>query len=99
MLPSTPQVEAVYLGESGLMAGLANVKGESLTDAIAASPWLLGDGTGEKPAATKAHTLFVDHTTLDPNAAKQVADTVHQQNKDVFMVDGPVSGGEYKACC
>lgn len=96
MLPSTPQVEAVYLGESGLMAGLANVTGESLTDAIVASPWLLGDGTGDKPAATKAHSLFVDHTTLDPNAAKRIADTVHEQSKDVYMVDGPVSGGGYQ---
>jgi 3-hydroxyisobutyrate dehydrogenase len=97
MLPSTPQVESVYLGDKGLLAGLKNVQGESLTDALAASPWLLGDGdaaSAAKPPATQAHTLFVDHTSLDPTAAKRIADTVHEQNKEVLMVDGPVSGGE-----
>jgi hypothetical protein len=98
MLPSTPQVESVYLGERGLMAGLIDIlKGEqSLTDSIPSAPWLLGDGTGDKPNATTAHSLWVDHTTLDPTAARRVAETVHEQNKDVFMVDGPVSGGEFE---
>lgn len=95
MLPSTPQVEAVYLGEKGLLAGLAGIQPEPLTDAIAANPWLLGDG-GEQPAPTKSHSLFVDHTTLDPTAARRVAEDVHAQNEGVYMLDGPVSGGELR---
>lgn len=90
MLPSTPQVEAVYLGDEGLLAGIKNIKGESLTDAIKANPWLLGDG-GEAPPSTTAQSLFVDHTTLDPTAAQRIAGQVNSDS--VLMVDGPVSGG------
>jgi 3-hydroxyisobutyrate dehydrogenase len=86
MLPSTPQVEAVYLGE-GVQSG-------SLSDHVKANPWLIGAGA-EPAGTTSAGTLLVDHTTLDPTAAKRIADDVHAQtNNSVHMIDGPVSGGE-----
>jgi 3-hydroxyisobutyrate dehydrogenase len=94
MLPSTPQVEAVYLGEGGLLAGLKGVQSGSLSDHVKANPWLIGAGA-EPAGTTSAGTLLVDHTTLDPTAAKRIADDVHAQtNNSVHMIDGPVSGGE-----
>ncbi|GMK60004.1 hypothetical protein CspeluHIS016_0902210 [Cutaneotrichosporon spelunceum] len=94
MLPSTPQVESVYLGEAGLLKGLADAPSSgSLTEQLKANPWLIG-ASDAAPGPTSAHTLLVDHTTLDPTAAKRIADDVHAQtNNLVSMIDGPVSGG------
>lgn len=95
MLPSTPQVESVYLGDSGLLKGLADAQSSgSLSDHVKANPWLLG-GDSAPSGPTTANTLLVDHTTLDPTAAKRVADDVHARtNRSALMIDGPVSGGE-----
>ncbi|KAL1406174.1 hypothetical protein Q8F55_007861 [Vanrija albida] len=97
MLPSTPQVEAVYLGDQGLVAGLKGADASvSLAESVKAAPWLLGDTAGAALPAGQAnsHSLFVDHTTLDPTAARRIADSVHEQTSlDALMVDGPVSGG------
>lgn len=96
MLPSTPQVEAVYLGDNGLLKGLADVQSGSLSEHVKANPWLLG-ASAAPSGTTNANTLLVDHTTLDPTAAKRVADDVHSQtNKSALMIDGPVSGGEWR---
>lgn len=98
MLPSTPQVDAVYLGENGLMSGLAGVNpDQTLSWGVDENPWLCADKGEDGPTSpTDAHTLLVDHTTLDPTAAKRVADTVHKMSEDkVHMIDAPVSGGEW----
>jgi 3-hydroxyisobutyrate dehydrogenase len=93
MLPSTPQVEAVYLGENGLLAGLQGADQTSLSKAATELPWLV-DGK-IMSGVTDASTLFVDQTTLDPTGAKRVADTVHDKTgRKALMIDGPVSGGE-----
>lgn len=94
MLPSTPQVEAVYLGDKGLLSGLANAASSgSLSSHVEANPWLLGDSPVPS-GKTDANTLLVDHTTLDPTAATRIANDVHDKtNRSVLMIDGPVSGG------
>lgn len=93
MVPSTPQVEEVYLGENGLVVGLNGADTTSLTKAATELPWLV-DGKIVS-GTTDASTLFVDQTTLDPNGAKRVADAVHDRTgRKALMIDGPVSGGE-----
>lgn len=93
MLPSTPQVEAVYLGENGLLAGLNGADTTSLSAAASELPWLV-DGKIVS-GTTDASTLFVDQTTLDPTGAKAVANAVHDKTgRKALMIDGPVSGGE-----
>lgn len=93
MLPSTPQVEAVYLGENGLLSGLAGADTTSLSKAASELAWLV-DGKIVN-GTTDASTLFVDGTTLDPTGAKRVANAVHDQTgRKALMIDGPVSGGE-----
>ncbi|GMK57976.1 hypothetical protein CspeluHIS016_0500080 [Cutaneotrichosporon spelunceum] len=95
VLPATKHVEEVYLGENGLIAGLdAADKSMTLAKANNSSPWWLAAAHGEIPEETTgAHTLFVDSTTLDPVAAKRVADIVHERTRNrALMADGPVSG-------
>lgn len=100
MLPSTPQVESVYLGDTGLLKGLSDVQSSgSLSEHVKANPWLLG-ASAAPSGTTNANTLLVDHTTLDPTAAKRVADDVHAKtNNSALMIDGPVSGGEWGLAC
>lgn len=93
MLPSTPQVEAVYLGENGLLAGLNGADTTSLSKAATELAWLVDNKIMN--GTTDASTLFVDQTTLDPTGAKRVANEVHDKTgRKALMIDGPVSGGE-----
>ena len=79
MLPSTPQVESVYLDPTnGILAGIPQ-NATSLVNGSTTSP----------------HTLLIDGTTLDPTAAVRIAQTVQQEtNGGAVMLDAPVSGGK-----
>jgi 2-hydroxy-3-oxopropionate reductase len=65
MLPDTPDVEDVILGERGVAAGAA------------------------------AGTLVIDMSTIDPGAARRIAERLAAEG--VEMLDAPVSGGEVGA--
>lgn len=95
MLPATAHVEEVYLGPHGLVAGLEGADTSvTLKEANKASPWWLGETLPESSESGSAHTLFIDSTTLDPVAAKRIAQTVAERTgSGALMVDGPVSGG------
>ncbi|KAK4688905.1 hypothetical protein P7C73_g1205, partial [Tremellales sp. Uapishka_1] len=79
MLPSTPQVEAVYLDpDSGILAGMTK---------------LFPKLTSRHESGTP-HTLLIDQTTLDPTKAIEIAERVHQTTQyGALMLDAPVSGG------
>jgi 3-hydroxyisobutyrate dehydrogenase len=88
MLPSTPQVEAVYLDtSSGILAGLKRLKRNI--------PPLSAQAAQDSPHSdTTAHTLLIDQTTLDPTAARRIASTIQQETQGrALMLDAPVSGG------
>lgn len=89
MLPSTPQVEAVYLDEAkGILAGLADLPPDPGNLSLSA------DGTGSSQASI--HTILIDQTTLDPTVAMSIAKTVQERsNGKAAMVDAPVSGGTF----
>ena len=107
MLPSTPQVEAVYLDpQSGILAGLPSSAPPLSPDA--SSPETssqefareLEEAEEELPSSSSseslggAHTLLIDGTTLDPTAAVAIAEKVHQATDGgAVMLDAPVSGG------
>ena len=119
MLPSTPQVEAVYLDPStGILAGLpqdepplphelasgAETTGTpqmpaSETSSFSQPPTPSSASTAVPPtidtgAARRPHTVLIDGTTLDPTAAKRVAEQVHTRTGGgAVMLDAPVSGG------
>lgn len=86
MLPSTPQVESVYLdSENGILPALKSIR-EKL-------PPLTSPETSQDSAGT-IHTLLIDGTTLDPTAAKRIAQTVQEETGGgAVMLDAPVSGG------
>ncbi len=65
MLPNSPQVKAVMLGEDGVAAHM-------------------------KPGST-----FIDMSSINPVASKEIAAVLAEKNID--MLDAPVSGGEPKA--
>ena len=65
MLPNSPQVKAVMLGEDGVAAHM-------------------------KPGST-----FIDMSSINPVASKEIAAVLAE--KDIEMLDAPVSGGEPKA--
>lgn len=65
MLPNSPQVKAVMLGEGGVAQYM------------------------------KAPQVFIDMSSIDPNASKEVA--AELAKKGVEMLDAPVSGGQPKA--
>lgn len=65
MLPNSPQVKAVMLGEDGVAAHM------------------------------KAGQIFVDMSSINPVASKEIAAVLAE--KGVEMLDAPVSGGEPKA--
>lgn len=103
MLPSTPQVESVYLDPStGILAGIPAdappIQSEkaSLPYEPDASP-----DEAELPGSASAgdvggpHTLLIDQTTLDPTAAIRIAEKCQKEtNGGAEMLDAPVSGGE-----
>lgn len=65
MLPNSPQVKAVMLGENGVAAHM------------------------------KPGTVFIDMSSIDPMASKELAQELAK--KGIEMLDAPVSGGEPKA--
>ena len=65
MLPNSPQVKSVMLGEDGVAAHM------------------------------KPGSIFIDMSSIDPMAAKEIAAQLAQ--RDIEMLDAPVSGGEPKA--
>lgn len=69
VLPSSPQVEQVYLGEGGIAEALQELDEDK-----------------------RQESLFIDSTTLDQGAAKEVA--ARMSELGASMVDAPVSGGE-----
>lgn len=92
MLPSTPQVEAVYLDpHSGILAGLHDLPPD--TDSHNSS---LLDGSNE----SAPHTILIDQTTLDPTFAVTLAEKIQSETLGrVQMLDAPVSGGEHRLWC
>jgi len=68
MLPSTKEVESVYLGSDGILNSISQL-----------------------PTTEIPKTVLIDSTTLDVDAAQNVARFVH--NSGASMVDAPVSGG------
>jgi len=65
MLPNSPQVKEVMLGEEGVAAFM------------------------------KAGSVFIDMSSINPVASKEIAEVLAAKNID--MIDAPVSGGEPKA--
>ena len=65
MLPNSPQVKSVMLGENGVAANM------------------------------KAGSVFIDMSSINPVASKEIAAALAE--KDIEMLDAPVSGGEPKA--
>lgn len=100
MLPSTPQVESVYLDpQSGILSGIP----ESAPSLGPEHPSLAFESSdasetnSETPtgvAAAGPHTLLIDGTTLDPTAAIRIAKQIQDStNGGALMMDAPVSGG------
>jgi 3-hydroxyisobutyrate dehydrogenase len=103
MLPSTPQVEAVYLNEeTGILPGLLGLP----ADSPALEPVSLDPGHAKLAQPPKAepidaqplpkdpHTVLIDQTTLDPTAAVSVAARIRDETGGrALMLDAPVSGG------
>lgn len=90
MLPSTPQVEAVYLDEStGILSGLTSLPANT-PSLPSPSPPASPSGGQQGP-----QTILIDQTTLDPTAAVAVAERTHDTTgRMALMLDAPVSGGE-----
>lgn len=65
MLPNSPQVKAVMLGEGGVAS------------------------------AMRPGTIFIDMSSINPIASKEIAAVLAE--RDIEMLDAPVSGGEPKA--
>ena len=65
MVPNSPQVKAVMLGEDGVAAHM------------------------------KPGTVFIDMSSINPVASKEIAAELAKKN--IEMLDAPVSGGEPKA--
>jgi 3-hydroxyisobutyrate dehydrogenase len=91
MLPSTPQVESVYLDPSnGILAGVNRLPAS--TPPTGRDP----EETPSEPDIKRPHTVLIDQTTLDPTAASRIATTIHESTQGrALMLDAPVSGGLY----
>ena len=103
MLPSTPQVESVYLDpQTGILAGIPDSAPALTPESTSLTFDGAEDSDGEgfassagEPATGKPHTLLIDGTTLDPTAAIRIAETIHEKTQGgAAMLDAPVSGGE-----
>lgn len=77
MLPSSPQVNEVYLGSQGILEGLEDAG--------------LANGAGGGGASSES--LFIDCTTCDRQTGVDVAATLQQSPSSPAMIDAPVSGG------
>ncbi|WVR05831.1 hypothetical protein IAU60_002857 [Kwoniella sp. DSM 27419] len=102
MLPSTPQVEAVYLDQhQGILAGLRALPeeagsvsdqpsggGNQVEELSSSTTMSTGSSTTSTRSAGPAppHTLLVDCTTLSPTAAQAVARTIHDATSDRAMM-------------
>jgi 3-hydroxyisobutyrate dehydrogenase len=87
MLPSTPQVEQVYLDPTtGILAGLGRILETTSSCNATAQP--------DVKSMTSPHTVLIDQTTLDPTAAVRIANFIHERTGGgTVMLDAPVSGG------
>lgn len=65
MLPDSPDVEQVALGDSGIIEGIS------------------------------ANKIYIDMSSINPLVAKKIAERLEE--KGVYMLDAPVSGGEIGA--
>lgn len=68
MLPSSPQVQAVYLGGSGIL--------EALHSSVPSSPETSYESLGPK--------IFVDSTTLDVHVARDVSEKLVQAGAEMI---------------
>ena len=109
MLPSTPQVEAVYLDPThGILAGLQDLPQILPSSSLASSSPVVQNLESVSSSTTSPfaptstsgevvptpHTILIDQTTLDPTTAIRVATTVESStNGRALMLDAPVSGG------
>jgi 3-hydroxyisobutyrate dehydrogenase len=95
MLPSTPQVQSVYLDpKTGILPGLLSLPSNTPLLPRVPSP-SSPDQAGTSPPSTQPHTLLVDGTTLDPTVAMEVAKRIHEETGGkALMIDAPVSGGK-----
>jgi len=103
MLPSTPQVESVYLDpHTGILAGIPS-EAPAIQSERASLPYEPDEGTDYPDSAHSTaagdvggpHTLLIDQTTLDPTAAIRIAERIQKETKGgAEMLDAPVSGGE-----
>jgi 3-hydroxyisobutyrate dehydrogenase len=86
MLPSSPQVQEVYAGENGILAGLASL-GDPASNA--GNSTLCIDSTTLDPKVAKEVSDMVKQAGRSSQAGKHA-------NSDVGsfdMIDAPVSGG------
>jgi 3-hydroxyisobutyrate dehydrogenase len=96
MLPSTPQVESVYLDpKSGILVGLQDLPPD--TESLP-SP-IFTDASDAEPSGFSAdgdpHTILIDQTTLDPTFAVSLAEQIRSETLGhAVMLDAPVSGGQ-----
>ena len=107
MLPSTPQVEAVYLDPTqGILPGLlslpANIPSLSTSshpDSAQTDSTLASSASGPSSVCATSnhiHTLLIDQTTLDPTVAVSVAKRIQDETGGkALMMDAPVSGGKW----
>ncbi|ODO11800.1 hypothetical protein I350_00584 [Cryptococcus amylolentus CBS 6273] len=95
MLPSTPQVEAVYLDPvQGILAGLQGLPGNTSDLPLVTAPQPNVSGNTSQavdeqlsstttlssgPPPNNPHTLLIDQTTLDPTVALAVSTRIHQE--------------------
>ncbi len=95
MLPSTPQVEAVYLDPwSGILAGLRELPVDtpflpspSLSDIAPrlsqaesiSSTTTISQPSSGQSSTPSPHTLLIDQTTLDPTMAVSVAERIQSE--------------------
>lgn len=109
MLPSTPNVESVYLDSSnGILSGLMSLPRDvpslpAPAVSSSSSHTLPASGPPQSPTepmSSEPHTVLIDQTTLDPTAAMAVAARIHKETDGkAVMLDAPVSGGQcYRAC-
>jgi 3-hydroxyisobutyrate dehydrogenase len=95
MLPSTPQVQSVYLDPTtGILPGLLSLPSNTpLLPRVPSSS--VPDQTDTAAPSAQPNTLLVDGTTLDPTVAMEVAKRIHEETGGkALMIDAPVSGGE-----
>ncbi|RSH92624.1 hypothetical protein EHS25_008069 [Saitozyma podzolica] len=94
MLPSTPQVQSVYLDpKTGILPGLLSLPSNTpLLPRVPSSS--VPDQTDTAAPSAQPNTLLVDGTTLDPTVAMEVAKRIHEETGGkALMIDAPVSGG------